>query len=195
MHPELVKLHIGGLVLVRLAILKALNGGNGAVLDLDVPSIELLLPICVCRSGLGLSLRGLGAVDERDDVGELGVHLQHAAKHVRQVAEDAKGLITVLVAIAPRAPEDTLAPGFLQTGSIGKHIPHTGAENDLTSSVVLSRGIDNRERSDCVSTNGSDRLDGRVLDMSRGVLEDLLASQGTELGGGSACVQLVGESY
>lgn len=155
MYPELVELHIGSLVLVRLAILEALNRGNGTVLDRDVPDIELRLPVLVLRGGIGLSRWSLGAVDESDDVGELGVHLQHTANHIGKVAEDTKGLVPVLIAIAPGAPEDALAPGFLDTRRVGKNIAHTSAKDDLTGSVVLARSVDNGEGRGLVSTDRS----------------------------------------
>jgi hypothetical protein len=72
---ELVKLLVGSLVLVGLAILCALNTGDGAVINFDVPRIELLFPAVVLASSGDLTGRRVGSIDKGDDIGVESVGL------------------------------------------------------------------------------------------------------------------------
>jgi len=75
MDQELVELSVRGPVPVGGAILDTLDALNRAVLDLDVPGLELLFPALVLSGGSSLALGVLGSVDKGNDVGEQGVGL------------------------------------------------------------------------------------------------------------------------
>ena len=94
-HKELVELKVGSLVLVGLTVLGALNAGDGTVVNLDVPCLELLLPACVLGLSSGLALGGIGSVHKCDDIRVEGVGLKNAAKDIGDAAKDSERLVTV----------------------------------------------------------------------------------------------------
>ena len=183
-HAELVELLGGGPVLAT--ILDTLDRRDGAVLNLDVPGLELLLPALVLGSGRGLALRGLGAVHKGDNVGELGVGLEDTAESVGDVANDSQGLVPVLVAVAPGAPEDTLTPSFAQARGLGEHILQASTQDNLARSVLLAGAVGHGKRGEGVVALGHDGGDSRVLERGGVILGDLLASEATELSRGRA---------
>ena len=93
---ELVELLVGSLVLVGLAILDALNAGDSAVIDFDVPRIKLLFPTIVLASSGDLTGWCVSSVDEGNDVGVQSVGLQYTAKNVGNASKNAERLVTVL---------------------------------------------------------------------------------------------------
>lgn len=66
---ELVELLVGGLVLVSLTILGALNASDSAVVDLDVPRFKLLFPAIVLASSGDLTGWCVSSVNKGNDVG------------------------------------------------------------------------------------------------------------------------------
>lgn len=95
-HKELVELKVGSLVLVGLAVLDALNAGDGTVVNLDVPCLELVLPACMLGLSSGLALGGIGSVHKCDDIRVESVGLKHAAKDIGDAAKDSERLVAVL---------------------------------------------------------------------------------------------------
>lgn len=137
--------------------------------------------------GLGQNLllgRGLSAVQESNDVAVQGsVHLKSAANDILQSTQDTERLVTVLVAIAPRTPEDTLAKSLLQTGGVREDVTETSTKDDLASRVGLAGGIGSFE--DVVY--GLDGGNGSVDDGGSVVTEYLLAGGTAEFSGNGSC--------
>lgn len=114
---ELVKLLVTVFTSVFAAILEALDGRDCAVVNGSVPSGKLFLPVLDLGGCPGFAISSLGAVHERNDIGVQSVSLQHVAEHIGNITDHSKWLIPVFVAIAPRAPEDTVAPSLLKARS------------------------------------------------------------------------------
>src|SRR3954452_16105321 len=74
-HAELVILGVLSIAAVLAAVLKALNRGNGAIVDLGAPSLELLLPVRDLGCGTSFAFGGLSAVDKGNHVAVQSVHL------------------------------------------------------------------------------------------------------------------------
>lgn len=178
-HEEFVEL-AALVVLVGFPVLDALDLSDGAVVEANVVRFHDVSPV---RVGLGqnvLLLRGVGAVQEGNEViVQGGVHLKGAANDILQSTQDTERLVTVLVAIAPGAPEDTLTESFLETGGVREDVTETSAQDDLAGCVGLARGISSFE--DVV--DGLDRGNGSVDDAGGVVTEDLLSGGTTEFSG------------
>jgi len=114
---ELVKLLMIHLVPILTTILEALDGSDCTVVNGSVPSGKLLLPVCNLCGCPGLAICGLRPVDKGNDISVQSVGFQHVAQHIGDIADHSKWLVSVLVAIAPRTPEDTLAPCLLKAWS------------------------------------------------------------------------------
>lgn len=82
---ELVVLRVDSVVAVDTAVLDALEGADGAVIDGDVPGIQLLEPLVVLALGGSLASRGVGAVHESDDVGVLSVGLEDTSEDIGDI--------------------------------------------------------------------------------------------------------------
>lgn len=184
-NQELVELSVGVLLAVLAAILQTLNGGDGAVVDGGVPPSELLLPIRDLGGGASLALRGLSSVDECDDIVILSVSLEHVGQLVGDITDQTEGLVTVLVTIAPGAPEDTLAPSVLEARSRGKNILNTGSQHDLAGGVVLALAISDGERRVVTCGPWNNGLYSLIGEVGCRVLGDLLPRQTSEDSGRS----------
>lgn len=95
-NAELVVLLVLCVIPVLPAILKTLEGGDCAVVDRYVPSLELLCPAFILGGGASLTIGRLSAVGERNDVAVQGVDLQNRTKHASNIGNDAKWLVAVL---------------------------------------------------------------------------------------------------
>lgn len=179
-QTELVELLVGVLVAVLAAVLKTLNRGDGTVVNGGVPGGKLLLPVGNLGSGAGFAISGLRAVDEGDDIIVQSVSLQDVGQHVGDITDHAEGLVTVLVAITPGAPEDTLAPAVFQAGGSGKHIPNTGSQHNLAGGVVLALAVSDSEGGEVTSAPGDNGVHSLVGEVGSGVLRDLLTRQRSE---------------
>lgn len=151
---KFVELQIGGLVLMNLAVPRVFNASDGAVLDLDVPCIQLLLPALVLGRCSSFAFGGLGTVDKGNYVTEQGVDFHYTVEYIGNAAENTERLITVLVAVAPGTPEDALTPGFSQTGGVGEDILHPSPEHDLAGRVGFPHVVCHREDRRTTMTSG-----------------------------------------
>lgn len=183
-HEELVEL-AALVVLVGFAVLDALDLGDGAVVEADVVRFHDVPPVGV---GLGqniLLLGGVSAIQEGNEVVVQGsVHLKGAANDILQSTQDTERLVPVFVAIAPGAPEDTLAESFLQTGGVREDVTETSAQDDLAGRVGLAGGIGGFKD----VLDGLDGGNGSVDDGGGVVTEDLLAGGATEFSGDGSCL-------
>lgn len=175
-------------IAVVFAALNALEGRDGGVLQAHVVGFQLLFPIGVLGGQLVLGLRRVRAIEEGNNVLIQGVDFQDAADDVGQAAEDAEGLVAVLVSIAPGTPIHALAPGLLKTGGEGEHIHETGAEDEFPGGVdgtVSIGGVEVGSVGGLVG-DGRDIGDSLVHERSRVIFRDLLAGKTPELAGDSA---------
>ena len=93
----------------------------------------------------------------------------------------------MLVAIAPRAPVNTVAPVLANTRSGRKQILETsGQDNLLGGEVLLTASILAGYSEVSVVALGLDLGDGTVGERDSSVVSDLLASQPAVVGGGDA---------
>lgn len=129
-------------------VAQARDGRERLVVDGDVARGEVGLPAGEGGVDLGARGGGVGAVDEGDDVGVEGRHLAHEPRHVGEVAEDAERLVGVLVAVAPGAPEDGLAPVLLQARGGGEDVAQARGEDDAARREhgLLARGVGHARR-------------------------------------------------
>lgn len=72
---KLVELLVGGRVLMGLAILGALNAGDSAVINLNVPRFKLLFPAIMLASSGNLTGWCVSSVNKGNDVGVQSVGL------------------------------------------------------------------------------------------------------------------------
>lgn len=93
----------------------------------------------------------------------------------------------MLVAIAPRAPVDTVAPVLADTRSGRKQILEaSGQDNLLGGEVLLTAGVLARYSEVGVVALGLDLGDSTVGERNSPVTSDLLASQPAVVGGSDA---------
>lgn len=177
---ELVELLVTVFASVVPAILKALNGRDCAVIDGSVPSGKLFLPVFDLGRCPGLAIGSLRAVHECNDVGVQSVSLQHVAQHIGDITDHSKWLVPVFVAIAPRAPEDAVAPSLPKARSRGQNVTDTGTEHDFTGSVVLALAVSYSEGREISLCERNDRFHSLVGEVGSWILLDLLASQTSE---------------
>lgn len=122
-------------------------------------------------------LGGVGAVDKGDEVGVERQDLADGAGDTIVRAQQAESLVGVLVAVAPGAPEEALAPVLLDAGGVGEDVADAGGQDDLFGAecdflVALVLARDGEVR---VVLLGGDLGDGAVGEGRRAVLGDLLA--------------------
>lgn len=183
-YEELVEL-AALVVLVGFAVLDALDLSDGAVVESNVVRFHDFFPVGVGLGQNSLLLGGVGAIQEGNDVVVQGsVHLKGAANNILQSTQDTEWLVTVFVAIAPGAPEDTLAESFLQSGGVREDVTEASAQDDLAGRVGLAGGIGGFE--DVV--DGLDAGNGSVDDSGGVVTENLLAGGATEFSGDGSCL-------
>lgn len=127
---------------VLLTVLDTLDAGDRAVIQTDVVRLHNRLPVRMVLLQDSFLVGGLRAVQECNDVFvQRAVHLQHAPNDILETAQDTKGLVAVLVPIAPWTPVHALAPCLVETGGAGQDIPETGTQDDLAGGVLLARDV------------------------------------------------------
>lgn len=112
-------------------VLEASDGQDRLVVDSNVRQLQVFLPVREGGFGRGSSFGGVGAVGEGHDVAVQRGDLTHGAGDILQGREEAEGLVGVLVAVAPRAPVDSLAPVILEAGSARQVVLQAGSEDDF----------------------------------------------------------------
>ena len=171
-------------------VLEAGDGRDGAVVDGDVVNLQVFLPAGELLLRVGARSSGVSAVDEGNHVGIEGDHLADGAGGVGEGPEETEGLVGVLVAVAPGAPEDALAPVFADARGGGEDVAEAGSEDDFAGgdgSLKLGgcvRGGDNEVG--VFSVAGGDVGDGAVDHGDGAVVGKLLAGCPAEVGGGDA---------
>lgn len=188
---EQIKFTVFSGVVVVTAALEAVDRDNAFIVYSHIVSFQLSLPVGVLvRQSLSL-LGSVGTVDKGDDVLVELPDLNHTADHVTQATQDTKGLVAVLVAVAPRTPVDTFAPAFFDAGGVGQDIFHSGTQDNPTCCVFQTLGVGG-----LVVRAVVDRLHGRhsgVLHRcGRVVSRDLLARKVSEHGRNSSCLSVNG---